>query len=714
MNSLPKKWLTFSQGPRNANHTQTLNLADIYGRFVYEDTPKKNSDDEVDERTSEEYLRDLDIKYHERALLANTKSFIKGRNNFSGQKANENTECYKCGKKCHFARDCFSKTSEPSYKSPVNNYSSVSKGFQLKFTPKPIQSSSNSNNQADPKFQKDYKAEYKKIKANLALLEATPSNVQAILLSKDEAQESDEEVLAARDDMDKDPQDDKEVRTPSPNQDQPELSHVQESAFDLLSPDLKKFDNILPLTERKLIRDQTDKLVEASMSSLDRNDPATNQKLNEATETFTRISSSVTEVLFLVKGFDFSALLSTMKSIQDHAVKQEEASAAWMKTSTNMAWNLGSRMSGVKLSQTALKQEIYSLRKDTSEIKSMMTEMYAAFQGHSFLAPPGSVIPTLALTDIQANVEGENANTTATEEPPSHTEGETEEPRLAIPISSIPSIVILPTQAQPITSIIIHPKSSQATTKIDKGKGIATESGDDPSKKLVKASSIVRPDLDEPDKEEQIKKAEEEARLNAISKLKVIKVVREEANKLGIHPKEATTTKAGELFKKAQDAEHEVLKKQHTDKVRKSLELRKHKYDSYMWIVSSRLKPEPVIDIKIHPKTKPVVITSALPAPEQTPSQVLGRKQKHMELEPETRIPGLECNRALLENVPWSDIDKVGMEALVSYLVAASLVKSPENARFSMKLRKLIAEHPDQEKLKSKKVKLEALGYNMD
>nr|GEU50933.1 hypothetical protein [Tanacetum cinerariifolium] len=62
----------------------------------------------------------------------------------------------------------------------------------------------------------------------------------------------------------------------------------------------------------------------------------------------------------------------------------------------------------------------------------------------------------------------------------------------------------------------------------------------------------------------------------------------------------------------------------------------------------------------------------------------------------------------------WSDIDKVGMEALLSYLVAASMVKSPENARFSMKLKKLIAEHPDKEKLKSKKVKLEALGYNMD
>nr|GEV01925.1 retrovirus-related Pol polyprotein from transposon TNT 1-94 [Tanacetum cinerariifolium] len=32
VNSLPEKWLTFSQRPRNANHTQTLDLAEIYGR----------------------------------------------------------------------------------------------------------------------------------------------------------------------------------------------------------------------------------------------------------------------------------------------------------------------------------------------------------------------------------------------------------------------------------------------------------------------------------------------------------------------------------------------------------------------------------------------------------------------------------------------------------------------------------------------------------
>ncbi|GJV98351.1 retrovirus-related pol polyprotein from transposon TNT 1-94 [Tanacetum coccineum] len=157
---------------------------DIYGRFVYEDnliqrrysdtkkafitTPsstatsttffsnnviqnfQENSDDEVDERSSEEYLRDLDIEYHERALLENSK---------------------------------------------LNNYSSVSKGFQPKFTPKLIQSSPNSSSQTDQKFQKDYKAEYKKMKAKLALLEASPSKV-----SKDEEVTQVKVLMALADD----------------------------------------------------------------------------------------------------------------------------------------------------------------------------------------------------------------------------------------------------------------------------------------------------------------------------------------------------------------------------------------------------------------------------------------------------------------------------------------------------------------------------------
>ncbi|GJU67247.1 hypothetical protein Tco_1253506 [Tanacetum coccineum] len=184
-----------------------------------------------------------------------------------------------------------------------------------------------------------------------------------------------------------------------------------------------------------------------------------------------------------------------------------------------------------------------------------------------------------------------------------------------------------------------------------------------------------------------------------------------------------------------------------------------------MWTMTNRIKPEPITDVRIHPNTKHIVasvfrnndkinfdvhnpfkftnfgiteldklgpiiqkkkysgvkdlmtslrkryerlkkipeelgIQSALlaPVPEQASSQTSGRKRKHMELEPEFK----------------EDIHKVGMDSLVSYLVMASMVKTEENARFSLKLRKLIVDQPDQEKLKSKKVKLEALGYHVE
>ncbi|GKA44745.1 hypothetical protein Tco_0737541 [Tanacetum coccineum] len=261
-------------------------------------------------------------------------------------------------------------------------------------------------------------------------------------------------------------------------------------------------------------RDQTDKLVEASMSSLNRSsttisvlykgldvitqllkdinnvvkdDPAANQKINEATETFIRISSNITKA---------------------HALKQEEVSTAWTKSSTNMAWNLGSRMTVVEISQIALKREVSSLRQDTSKIKSMMTEIYQAFKGQLSSAPLGSVTLTLTLTHIPANVEGVNATNTGSEEPPSHTEGET---------------------------------------------GDVTMSTD---------------------KEEKIKKDVEEAKLLAMSRPEVIKVVQEEAEKIGLDPRKIASAKAAE---------------------------------EYMWTMINIIKPEPITDVRIHPNTKSIV-----------------------------------------------------------------------------------------------------------
>ncbi|GKG45088.1 hypothetical protein Tco_0495166, partial [Tanacetum coccineum] len=77
------------------------------------------------------------------------------------------------------------------------------------------------------------------------------------------------------------------------------------------------------------------------------------------------------------------------------------------------------------------------------------------------------------------------------------------------------------------------------------------------------------------DKEEQIKKAAEEAKIFEMTRTKVINVVHEEAEKIGLNPQKIISTKAGEKFKKAQDVEHQVLKRQHTEKVKRMTELNK-------------------------------------------------------------------------------------------------------------------------------------------
>ncbi|GKA53218.1 retrovirus-related pol polyprotein from transposon TNT 1-94 [Tanacetum coccineum] len=201
------------------------------------------------------------------------------------------------------------------------------------------------------------------------------------------------------------------------------------------------------------------------------------------------------------------------------------------------------------------------------------------------------------------------------------------------------------------------------------------------------------------------------------------------------------------------------------------MKLKMKRLDQYMWTTTSKLKPEPITNVKIHAKTKPMVITiyrgtnrrnfkvhnpfkfgvfritkldelgpiiekkknkivgelmtslgkryerlnkipeelgihSALPAPAQAQSQSSGRKRKHMKLEPEIRIPGLECNRSLPEGVSFvnnmvieepeygmsfidifgdeafkrmNDIHKVDIETIPTYLVMASNITTPEN-----------------------------------
>ncbi|GJW78489.1 hypothetical protein Tco_0140171 [Tanacetum coccineum] len=650
----------------------------------------------------------------------------------------------------------------------------------------------------------------------------TFADVQAFLLFDDDmAQESDDDVFEAGEDMEEDTQADEEEHH-SP---QPYDQETQESTSDF-SPDLKKFDNILPLTKRKLAAvsyadlkaaiegyyeenidhmEQTNKVIDAAMNSLDKNNIArgdllialnrVNEALNaiqdavkehltlykkviEATKAYTKNSN---DLLTLIKNFDFQGLQSFVASLQAIATSQEKHLAELAKSSTSIAWNLGSRMITIELSQATIQTEV------SSQARHFGYQIHddrdlSVSKGQS--SAPSSSVPqtTLAITVGPTNVRRRMSN------------------KLTL------KNLILTLRG----SMLLWKKNQQI-----QGKAFVIDDQPEVQKKLVSASKEVRPDLDAPilvpyeinrkilqlteehiqaymDKEENIKKATEEAKMFEMIKTEVIKVVQEEAEKIGLDPKKIISVKAGEKFKKAQDAEHQVLKIEHSQKAKRVIELRRKRVEQYMWTMSNRLKPEPITDVKIHPKTKPVVITvyrnndkrnfdvhnpfkfadfgiteldelgpiiekkkntivkdlmeflskryqrlkkipeelgiqSALPSvPKQAPSVSSQKKRKHMELEPEIKVPGLECNRSLPDGVPfvnnkvieepeyvifftdvfgdqafqrWDDIHKVGVDSLVSYLVMTLMVKTPENARFGLKLRKLIAEHPDQQKL---------------
>ncbi|GKB74998.1 hypothetical protein Tco_0936410 [Tanacetum coccineum] len=102
--------------------------------------------DEEDTRSSQEYMNDLEEEYQARALLAKSKRFFKkGTQMFTNAKATDQTECRKYDNKGHFARDCWSKTSVPSYQSP----------FQRKLL-------HSSEHKLEPRHTKEFEAKWKK------------------------------------------------------------------------------------------------------------------------------------------------------------------------------------------------------------------------------------------------------------------------------------------------------------------------------------------------------------------------------------------------------------------------------------------------------------------------------------------------------------------------------------------------------------------------
>ncbi|GJX91248.1 retrovirus-related pol polyprotein from transposon TNT 1-94 [Tanacetum coccineum] len=189
VNSLPRKWLSMNQTQRANNSIKNDSLVALYGKYHYEEgliddiyasetqrftiqTSRKafifnnhfqdsDLDVEEDNRTNNEFMADLNAKYHERALLANQKRFYKrsGRVGSARKPMDKSKEtCFACGKLGHFQKDCLSnKTSTPSYPSSNTSFNK----------PKPCTPSFTPNSSIS---QKDYKGKYKGLKAEMVVL----------------------------------------------------------------------------------------------------------------------------------------------------------------------------------------------------------------------------------------------------------------------------------------------------------------------------------------------------------------------------------------------------------------------------------------------------------------------------------------------------------------------------------------------------------------
>ncbi|GKB37943.1 hypothetical protein Tco_0882885 [Tanacetum coccineum] len=306
-------------------------------------------------------------------------------------------------------------------------------------------------------------------------------------------------------------------------------------------------------------REQTDKLVKATMDSLDKT--ATDRvnllnALNGVIETLKAVQHAVKDDPALNKK-------SLVESLQAAALRQDEHLASWAKSSNSLAWNLGPRMTAV-------------------------------FKGQAS-TPLSSVPPTtLAIIELPATIKGENDTHADTEEPPSHTEGE---------------------------NVAIEDDKAE----------------EEPTREVALIKSSSKPPLTDP----------------------ILKIPWQEA---------------GEKFKKAQDAEHQVLKGEHSQIAKRAMELKKK------------------------------MIQSTFPAFEQSPFESLGRKRKHMELEHKIKVPRLECNKSLLEGVQL--VNNMVIEE-PEYGIFFTNVFSDQafydvNAMFSHEARMWICETPDQEIVKIK------------
>ncbi|GKC98648.1 retrovirus-related pol polyprotein from transposon TNT 1-94 [Tanacetum coccineum] len=219
VNSLPRKWLSMNQTQRANNSIKNDSLTTLYVKYNYEEglidqiyeseiqrftiqAPSskalisnhqfQDSDSDVkeDQRTSNKFMADLNVEYHERSLLANQKR--SGRVGSARKSLDKTKEtCFAYGKLGYFQKDRPShKTSTPSYPSSNNSFSK-SKPYTPSFNQTSSQNSGN--------HQKDYKGKYKRLKTEMAVLTKRIDDMTKGKKDKEKSKKEDEPSVGKAD-----------------------------------------------------------------------------------------------------------------------------------------------------------------------------------------------------------------------------------------------------------------------------------------------------------------------------------------------------------------------------------------------------------------------------------------------------------------------------------------------------------------------------------
>nr|GEU48189.1 hypothetical protein [Tanacetum cinerariifolium] len=146
INGLPKKWLAFCQSLINTNHVKESELPSLFGKLKYEE----NLIDSIYGTNKEKILVS--------ATLLSTAFFFTSIVQDFQDSPDDEEDTRSNQEKGHFPRDCFLKTSVPSYQSPFQT--KLLKSFEQK---------------PALKHTKYFEAKYNKVKANLALLSFSAS-----------------------------------------------------------------------------------------------------------------------------------------------------------------------------------------------------------------------------------------------------------------------------------------------------------------------------------------------------------------------------------------------------------------------------------------------------------------------------------------------------------------------------------------------------------